>query len=121
MTRTNLVETKLAQLRQRHWSDADARIVLAQLEASGDSVSAFARAHGLSAKRIYWWRTRLSDNDQRGDEREQLSFAPVVVTGLAGTPAVIVRIGEVELAVVDPQRVEPTWLAQVLAAMKESA
>jgi hypothetical protein len=40
-----------------------------------------------------------------------------VVTGLGRTPAVIVRIREFELEVLEPQRVEPTWLAQLLAAV----
>jgi hypothetical protein len=117
MTSKNLVEAKLASLREGQWSEADARVVLAALERSADTVLGFARTHGLSAKKIYSWRTRLSDRGQHDGEHEQLSFAPVVVTGLARTPAVIMRIGEFELEVIDPQSVEPTWLAQLLAAM----
>jgi len=45
----------------------------------------------------------------------------VVVTGLGQTPAVILRVGELEVAVVDPHKVEPTWLAQLLSAMKGGA
>jgi transposase-like protein len=117
MANKNSVEAKLASLREGQWSEADARVVLAALERSADSVLGFARTHGLSAKRIYSWRTRLSDRSHRDGEREQLAFAPVVVTGLGRTPAVIVRIGEFELEVLEPQRVEPTWLAQLLAAV----
>jgi transposase-like protein len=121
MASKNLVEAKLAQLREGQWSEADARVVLAAVERSGASVLAFARAHDLSAKRIYSWRARLSDRSQRDGELEQLSFAPVVVTGLGRTPAVVVRIGDIEIDVLEPENVEPTWLAQVLAAAKRGA
>ena len=117
------LETNLALLREQRWSEVDARVVLAQFERSGDSVLAFARAHGLNAQRIYWWRSRLSErvpDDVRQDETEldELSFAPVVVTGLGQTKAVVLRLGELEIEVVEPQKVEPIWLAQVLAAAK---
>lgn len=121
MASKNLVEAKLTQLREGQWSEADARFVLAALDRSADSVSAFARTHDLNPKRIYWWRARLSDQCQRDGELEQLSFAPVVVTGLGQRPAVIVRIGELEIEVVEPHKVEPTWLAQLLAAVKGGA
>lgn len=123
MTRKNSSEAELAQLRERRWSEADARVVLAQLERSGDSVLAFARAQGLTAQRIYWWRSRLSDEGRdtaSRDEAEfdQLSFAPVVVTSLGRSAAVVLRLGELEIEVIDPRKVEPTWLAQVLATAK---
>ena len=120
MASKNLEKAKQA-LRDGQWSEANARVVLAALEESGEPVSAFARAHDLNPKRIYRWRARLSDKGQRDDEHEQLSFAPVVVTGLGQTPAVILRSGEVEVEVVDPHKVEPSWLAQLLAAMKGGA
>lgn len=43
-----------------HWSEADARRVLAMWEASGDSRAAFARRHGLRATRLAWWSSRLA-------------------------------------------------------------
>ena len=41
------------------WSSEDARKVLAALDRSGQSVSAFSSQHGLDAQRIYLWRRRL--------------------------------------------------------------
>jgi len=40
--------------------EQDAREVLAALEDSGASVASFAKREGLSAARVYYWRTRLS-------------------------------------------------------------
>jgi hypothetical protein len=31
---------------------------------------------------------------------------------------VVLRLGELEIEVVEPQQVEPAWLAQLIAAMK---
>lgn len=118
MANKTLVGTKLTRLREARWSEADARIVLAALERSGDTVLGFARAHDLNAQRIYWWRSRLSGEVQSEDPPDQLSFAPVVVTGLGRTPAVVIRLGELEVEVLEPHGVDPTWLAQVLAAAK---
>lgn len=119
MASKTLTQSKLARLRVARWSEEDARLVLKAVEGSGSTIHAFAREHGLQAHRLYWWRERLADaaNEDPGDF-EQLSFAPVVVTGLGQTPAVILRFAGLELEVIEPRRVEPAWLAQVIAATK---
>jgi transposase-like protein len=112
------VDEKLAEIRDRRWSETEARVVFELLERSGDSISAFARAHDLSSTRLYWWRNRLSteqERDEDEDELEQLSFAPVVVTGLG----LVVRIGELDLEVLDPSGVDPAWLARLLTSLEE--
>jgi transposase-like protein len=43
----------------RRWTDADARAVLAAMDASGLSVAAFAGREGLDPQRLYFWRRRL--------------------------------------------------------------
>ena len=117
MAGNNSLETKLAQLRElRRWSPHDARVVLEAVKRSGKTVSAFARAHGLKANRIFKWRQQLAD--EPSEAIEQLSFAPVVVTGLGRAPALVLRLGELEIDVLDPQKVEPRWLAQLLAAVQ---
>ena len=121
MAHDNLLKAKLAALREQRWSEADARVVLEQLERSGESIPVFARANDLSAQRLYWWRNRLVEEPKCDEVKlEQLSFAPVVVTGLGQqSPAMRVRIGELELEVVEPSRIEPTWLARLLASLEE--
>lgn len=44
---------------RRRWTDADAQTVLAALDASGLSVSAFASREGLDVQRLYFWRRRF--------------------------------------------------------------
>jgi transposase-like protein len=110
------LEPDLAGLRERQWSKADARAVLDALARSGDSIRGFARAHDLDAHRIYYWRDRVGSETQLDAFDEPLSFTPVVVTGLGRAPALVLRLGELEIDVLDPQKVEPRWLAQLLAA-----
>jgi transposase-like protein len=114
MAGNNSLETKLAELRERRWTKQDARVLLDAIERSGETVRAFARAHGLNANRIYKWREQLANEE--AEAVEQLSFAPVVVTGLGRSPTLVIRLGELEIDVVDPQKVEPRWLAQLIAA-----
>lgn len=119
MANKTVTNSKLARLRDTRWSEVDARIVLDAVERSGDTIHAFAREHGLPAHRLYWWRERLAGAiDEEPGDLGQLAFAPVVVTGLARPSALLVRFGEVELEIIEPQRVDPAWLARVIAASK---
>lgn len=43
----------------RRWTEADARVVLAALGASGLSTREFALREGLDAQRLYFWKRRL--------------------------------------------------------------
>jgi len=49
-----------ASATSRRWTEQIAREVLAALEDSGESLAAFARREGISAKRLYRWQARLS-------------------------------------------------------------
>jgi transposase-like protein len=123
MARKNLFEARLAQLREGRWARTDAELVLDALERSGDSVAGFARTHGLSAPKLFWWRSQLSSEPPPvppSREAESLSFAPVVVTGLGRAPAAVVRQGALEIDILDPSKVEASWLASVLRAANGS-
>jgi transposase-like protein len=48
-----------ALVRSRYWRAADAARVVALWQRSGGSAAAFARAHGLSVRRLLRWRERL--------------------------------------------------------------
>jgi transposase-like protein len=117
MAGNNSLVAKLAELRERRrWTKDDARDVLEAQERSGESVRTFALAHGLHANRLYKWRALLAEEERGSGDVEQLSFAPVVVTGLGRVPTLVVRLGELEIDVLDPQKVEPRWLAQLITA-----
>ena len=44
--------------RRDPWTEDEARDVLAAASQRGDSLSAFARRHGLSDRNLYWWQSR---------------------------------------------------------------
>jgi transposase-like protein len=44
----------------RVWGEAEARQSLGELARSGESVAQFARRHGISAQRVYYWKKRLA-------------------------------------------------------------
>ena len=103
------------KLRQRgKWNKADAGRIMAEYERSGMSVQTFARTHELPAHKLYWWRNHL---EELSEAEPAMSFAPVVVTGLGRSPALTVRLGALELDVHAPSEVEPSWLAQLCAAV----
>ena len=56
------------------WSEVEARGMLAALDKSGLSIGDFARERGFVPQRLYYWRERLAELDER---RPQL--LPLVV------------------------------------------
>src|SRR5258705_8867820 len=72
--------------RRRKWSnEAKARIV-AETVASGESVCAVARRHGLSPQQLFGWRRQLRESEAGSSEADRLQFVPAVVD--AGSSAV---------------------------------
>jgi transposase len=65
--------------RRRKWSDEDKARIVAEIVASGDSVCAVARRHGLSPQQLFGWRRQLRESAARHSETEELQFVPAVV------------------------------------------
>ena len=89
------------------WSPQTARAALLAQEASGESVMAFARRHGLQKQRLFWWLSCLGAR-ARGSERSAglvpaiISSAPVLLRG-AGEAQVALRVGEVRINLALPR------------------
>ena len=47
--------------RRRRWSGEDKARIVAEIVASGDSVCAVARRHGLSPQQLFGWRRQLAN------------------------------------------------------------
>ena len=73
--------------RRRKWSNADKARIVAETVASGDSVCAVARRHGLSPQQLFGWRLQLREAAARHSEAEELQFVPAVVDVDASAPA----------------------------------
>ena len=65
--------------RRRKWSEEDKARIVAEIVASGDSVCAVARPHGLSPQQLFGWRRQLRESAARHSETEELRFVPAVV------------------------------------------
>ena len=99
---------------RRHWNEADARRVLAELDASGEPLKTFARTRGLVPQRLEWWRKRLRSSPITGPVALTLVPAVVRAEPLAAATAVI-RLADgtrIELAAVSP-----AWIAALAHAL----
>jgi transposase len=74
--------------RRRKWSEEDKARIVAEIVASGDSVCAVARRHGLSPQQLFGWRRQLRESAARHSEAEELQFVPAVVDVVVQAPAV---------------------------------
>jgi transposase len=73
--------------RRRKWSNEDKARIVAETVASGESVCAVARRHGLSPQQLFGWRRQLRKAAARHSEAEELQFVPAVVDVDASAPA----------------------------------
>jgi transposase len=73
--------------RRRKWSDEDKARIVTEIVASGDSVCAVARRHGLSPQQLFGWRRQLRESAAGHSEAEELQFVPAVVDVVAQAPA----------------------------------
>ena len=62
--------------RRRSWSTEDKVRIVAEIVASGDSVCAVARRHGLSPQQLFGWRRQVRESQA---EAKELQFVPAVV------------------------------------------
>ena len=65
--------------RRRTWSDEDKARIVAEIVASGESVSAVARRHGLSPQQLFGWRRQLQESQAARSHAEELQFVPAVL------------------------------------------
>jgi transposase-like protein len=89
-----------------YWREEDARAVVAAWRASGESVSAFARRHGVERRRVARWIRRL-------EAMAAPHFHPVRVTG-AVDPEPLAAAIEIELASGERIRLPPGFDADDL-------
>ena len=71
--------------RRRNWSDEDKARIVAEIVASGESVSAVARRHGLSPQQLFGWRRELQASQTHAEE---LQFVPAVLDVAPSSPLV---------------------------------
>ncbi len=119
------MRTKLSlapDLTARRWDAARATRILAAWQRSGESLAAFARAHGLNAQRLSWWRRRLDEveeHDRRPPPVAPLAFIPAAVTAPAPGRIVVRLPRGVEVEAADAAAAPAEWLAMLAHALVE--
>ena len=102
---------KLSDL-SNYWSEAEGRRVIEAWQQSGENATAFARRHGLRAKRLIYWSKRLAAN----------AIAPAATVSFV--PAAVVASDEVVAVIRTPDGIAielasatPTQIAAVATAL----
>jgi hypothetical protein len=86
-----------ADLTRKHWSEGTAARVLVAWRESGMSLGGFARANGVNAQRLSWWRKRFDGSaDATSSEVAPMSFIPAAVVGTARVAVRLPRGVELE-------------------------
>lgn len=99
--------------RRRAWSAEQKAQIVAESLAGGESVSAVARRHGLTAQQLFTWRRQARSSSVV--DKDRLSFASVVV---AAAP-IEIEFGGVTIRV--PVGSDAATLRAVLQAIKAVA
>jgi len=73
--------------RRRTWSDEDKARIVAEIVASGESVSAVARRHGLPPQQLFGWRRELQSSQTALSHAEELQFVPAVLDAAPSSPS----------------------------------
>lgn len=74
--------------RRRTWSDEDKARIVAEIVASGESVSAVARRHGLSPQQLFGWRRELQASRTALSHVDEPQFVPAVLDVTPSSPSV---------------------------------
>lgn len=94
------------------WTDGDARLVLDECRRSGETIAGFARRHGVTASRLYFWKKRLQGN-ARPAAPPTLSLVPASIISAEAT--LTIRLpGEVAIEVANAS---PSWAAALVAEL----
>jgi transposase len=74
--------------RRRTWSGEDKARIVAEIAASGESVSAVARRHGLTPQQLSCWRRQLQASPVGLLHAEEQPFVPAVLEVATFSPSV---------------------------------
>lgn len=110
----------LGQLKHvKYWREEEGRLAVESWRSSGMTAGAFAAKHGLTTRRVLWWRWRLG-RDVKRPSVVATALVPVDIIGAAvaaptATIEVLLRCGRVVRVGVD---VDAAALARVVLALE---
>ena len=99
------------------WTPEDARRLFEEHRRTGGPLAEFARRHGITPARLYWWKKRL---DAEPSGLTALSLVPATVT-TAGDAATAVTIRLPNGIGIEATSATPAWVAEVVAELSRSS
>jgi transposase-like protein len=99
------------------WTEDEARTALERWRQSGQTIAAYARAQGVSAPRLYWWRRRLRATAPGVALGPELRLAPATIVSAAAT--VELRLPNGILVAVTGA--SPSWTAAMLIELTRAS
>ena len=116
-----MAKRRSSSSRRTHWTESDARRVLAEWERSGHTLEAFARSRGLVPQRLAWWKKRLRAS--RPETSAALTLVPATVIDAtavaAARPAAMIRLPHG--IVIEIDSASPSWIAALARELVRSA
>ena len=107
--------------RRTHWTESDARRVLAEWERSGHTLEAFARSRGLVPQRLAWWRKRLRTSQSETSAALTLVPATVIDTAPVASTGHAVMIRLAHGIVIELDGAPPSWIAALARELARPA
>jgi transposase-like protein len=99
------------------WTPEDARRLFEEHRRTGGPLAEFARRHGITPARLYWWKKRL---DAEPSGLTALSLVPATVT--TTTPdAAAITIRLPNGIGIEATSATPAWIAEVVAELSRSS
>jgi hypothetical protein len=114
----------MARRRKREiWTAETARKEVVLWRASGLTMAEHCRQRGIPPKKFYWWRRRLSEQEDRVDDGSmELGWVEAAITGGRPSPAVTLELRHgTRVEVATPHDVDIVWLSRLLRALEDEA
>jgi transposase-like protein len=102
---------------ETEWTEDEARTALERWRQSGQTIAAYARAHGVSAPRLYWWRRRLRAAATAAGPGPELRLAPATIVSMGATVELRLPSG----VVMEVTGASPGWTAAMIIELTRAS
>jgi transposase-like protein len=102
---------------ESEWTEDEARTALERWRQSGQTIAAYARAHGVSAPRLYWWRRRLRTTTPAAALGPEVRLVPATLVSTEATVELRLPSG----VVVEVTGASPSWMAAMVIELTRAS
>lgn len=102
------------------WTAQKGQEAILAWQQSGLTQAEYCRQHNIRAQRLIYWRGKLKSSSTicHQNEPPEKHFIEAAITGMGAEPAIVVKLrGGEQLEIDDPQRVDATWLIQLVLGL----